>query len=113
MNPPNVPGWKTLRAICDTTDDVALGSAWTWTARNESPMNIVIVRAPRTPSVLDAFFPCGTRNALTPFAIASTPVRAVEPDEKARRRTKRVIAPVPAGRALGTTALWRFPVAYW
>ena len=31
------------------------------------------------PSVRDALRACGRRNALTPFAIASTPVRAVEP----------------------------------
>ena len=36
---------------------------------------------------LAAFTPCGRRNALTPFAIASTPVSAVEPDAKARRTT--------------------------
>ena len=38
----DVPGWKTARAIWETTESVALGSAWTWTARNERPMNIVM-----------------------------------------------------------------------
>ena len=32
---------------------------------------------------------CGRRKALTPFAIASTPVSAVEPDEKARNSDER------------------------
>ena len=44
--------------------------------------------------------PCGCRNALTPFAIASTPVSAVEPDANARSTTKSVTAPVPAGERM-------------
>src|SRR5712672_1189226 len=40
----------------------------------------------------------------TPFAIASTPVRAVEPDAKARRTTNTVTAPTPAVIGCGTTA---------
>ena len=59
---------------------------------------------PRTASVVAAFFPWGFRKALTPLAIASTPVSAVEPDENARRRTKRVTPPVPAAIGFGTTA---------
>ena len=46
MKPPNVPGWKTARAIWETTESVALGSAWTCTARYETPRNIVIVERP-------------------------------------------------------------------
>ena len=57
----------------------------------------MIAIVPSTASVFAAFFPCGCRNALTPFAIASTPVSAVEPDEKARSRTKSVRALVPTG----------------
>ena len=100
MKPPNEPGWKTARAICETTDAVELGAACTCTARYETPRNIAIASVPRTPSVFAAFFPCGWRKALTPFAIASTPVSAVEPDENARRRTKTVTAPVPAASGL-------------
>ncbi len=64
----------------------------------------MIAITPRTASVCAAFLPCGRRKAFTPFAIASTPVRAVEPDENARSRTKSVIAPVPTGSAFGVTA---------
>ena len=41
-------------------------------------------------SVVAAFFDWGRRNAGTPSEIASTPVRAVAPDENARRSRKRV-----------------------
>ena len=105
MKPPNEPGGKTARAICETTESVELGSACTCTARYETPRNSVIAITPSTASVVAAFFPCGWRNALTPFAIASTPVSAVEPDENARRRTKSVIAPVPAGSGFGDDRL--------
>ena len=109
MKPPNEPGWKTVRAIWETTESVELGIAWTWTARYETPRNIVIAIVPSTASVLAAFFPCGCRNALTPFAIASTPVRAVEPDENARSRTKSVITPVPVGSGLRHDRLLQVP----
>ena len=98
------PRWNTARAICETTESVELGRAWRCTARYETPRKSVIAITPSTPSVFAAFFPCGWRNALTPFAIASTPVRAVEPDENARSRTNSVIAPVPTGSACGVTA---------
>ena len=55
-------------------------------------------------SVLAAFAAWGFLKALTPFAIASTPVRALEPEAKARSSTKMVTAPVPAGSGLGATA---------
>jgi hypothetical protein len=42
-----------------------------------------IVIAPMTPSVRAAFCACGRRKAGTPLDMASTPVRAVEPDENA------------------------------
>src|SRR5437588_532207 len=84
MKPPDEPGRKTARATCETTESVELGSACTCTARYETPRNIPIASVPSTASVVAAFFPCGWRNALTPFAIASTPVRAVEPQDEAR-----------------------------
>ena len=58
-------------------------------------------------SVLAAFAAWGFLKALTPFAIASTPVSALEPEAKARSSTKRVTAPVPAGSGLGATACGR------
>jgi hypothetical protein len=36
--------------------------------------------------VMTAFFGAGGRKAVTPFDTTSTPVRAVQPDEKARSR---------------------------
>ena len=54
---------------------------------------MVIAITPSTSSVAAALRPCGRRNALTPFAIASTPVSAVEPDENARSTTKSETVP--------------------
>ena len=45
---------------------------------------IVMAIAPSSSSVVAAFLLFGLRNAGTPFEIASTPVRAAQPDEKAR-----------------------------
>ncbi len=111
MKAPAEPGWKTERAICETTESVELGRACRWTARYETPRKSVIAIVPRIASVWAAFFPCGFLNALTPFAIASTPVRAVDPDENARRSAKSVIVPTPAGSAFGVTAWCACPVA--
>ena len=82
----------------------ALGSACMCTASQETPTNIAIAIPPRTASVVAALRPCGRRKAFTPFAIASTPVSAVDPDANARSTTKAVTAPVPAARRSGTTA---------
>src|SRR5436853_4547663 len=113
MKPPNEPDGKTARAIWETTESVALGLAWTSTARYETPRNIAFAIAPSTPNVFAAFSPCGCRKAFTPFAIASTPVNAVEPDEKARSSTKTPIAPAPTGSSCGTTARCTLPVTTW
>ena len=51
--------------------------------------------APMMANVAAALRDCGRRNAGTPSAIASTPVSAVAPDEKARSRRNTVI-PVSA-----------------
>src|SRR5438105_11271376 len=104
MKLPADPAGNTERAIWETTDAVALGLACRCTARYETPRKRKIAIAPRIASVAAAFLPCGRRNAFTPFAIASTPVRAVDPDENARRSTNSVIVPVPTGSACGTTA---------
>ena len=104
MKPPTDPLGNVARATCDTTESVVLGRACSFTARKETPRKSVIAITPSTPSVVAAFFPCGRRNALTPFAIASTPVSAVDPDENARRRTKSVIVPAPTGSGCGVTA---------
>src|SRR3954469_19423746 len=100
------------RATCDTTESVELGSACIWTARYDTPTNSAIAIVPRTASVTAAFRPCGWRNALTPLAIASTPVRAVEPKANARRRTNTVNAAVPVDSGCGTVACGHEPTAH-
>ncbi len=106
MKPAEEPDGKTPRASCESTDGVpdSAGNACMCTASHDTPRNIAIAIVPRTKSVAAAFRPCGRRNALTPFAIASTPVSAVEPEANARRTTKAVTAPVPAAIGWGTTA---------
>src|SRR6266516_6403133 len=89
-------------AISEMTETVPLGRACMWTARKDTPMKSEIAIPPMTSNVLAAFLPCGGRNALTPFEIASTPVRAAAPDEKARRTTKTPTAPAPAVSGSGT-----------
>ena len=66
---------------------------------------------PSTASVRAAFADCGRRKAFTPLAIASTPVRAEAPDEKARRSTSTPTAPTPAASGFGTVACGQVPVA--
>ena len=113
MKPLHVPAGKTPRASCDSTDGVpeSAGSACMCTASHETPTNIAIAITPSVASVVAAFRPCGRRNAFTPFAIASTPVSAVEPDANARRTTNSVTAPVPAasdaGRRPAGNPRWR------
>src|SRR5437763_8127485 len=111
MKPPTEPAGNTERAICETTDAVWLGMACRRTVRLETPTNSAIAITPRAARVFAAFSPCGCRKALTPFAIASTPVSAVEPEANARRRTKSVTAPAPAGRECGTVAVGQEPAA--
>ncbi|CAM5717200.1 hypothetical protein STENM223S_03713 [Streptomyces tendae] len=52
------------------------------------PQNMVTASRPIIASALPAFFDLGLRKAGTPLEIASTPVRAAQPEEKARRRRK-------------------------
>ncbi len=52
------------------------------------PQNMVTASRPIIASVVAAFFDLGLRKAGTPLEIASTPVRAAQPEEKARRRRK-------------------------
>ena len=56
-------------------------------------MNIVIAIAPMIARVSAALRACGRRNAGTPLEIASTPVRAVAPDENARSTVNSPTAP--------------------
>ncbi len=66
----------------------SVGSAATCTwydmARAVMPTNIVTESTPIAASVVAAFFALGLRKAGTPLLMASTPVRAVHPEAKAR-----------------------------
>ncbi|CAM5655644.1 hypothetical protein SCYAM73S_01770 [Streptomyces cyaneofuscatus] len=57
-------------------------------ARAMIPQNMVTASSPIIASVVAAFLDFGLRKAGTPLLIASTPVRAAQPEEKARRRRK-------------------------
>src|SRR5215831_17764754 len=92
------------RAISDSTETLSLGTACMCTARYDTPMNSVIAIDPMTSSVRAAFLPVGGLNALTPFEIDSTPVRAAAPEANARKTMKIVTAPVPAASGSGTCA---------
>ncbi len=52
------------------------------------PQNMVTASMPIAASVVAAFFDLGLRKAGTPLEIASTPVSAAQPDEKARSSRK-------------------------
>ena len=58
------------------------------------PPNIVTARMPMAASVRAALRDFGGRNDGTPLLIASTPVRAVQPEEKARSSRSRRATPV-------------------
>ena len=57
------------------------------------PRNMVMAMVPMMARVSAAFLACGRRKAGTPFEMASTPVSAVEPEEKARRMTNSPMGP--------------------
>ncbi len=52
------------------------------------PQNMVTASRPIAARVLAAFFDLGLRKAGTPLEIASTPVSAAQPEEKARSSRK-------------------------
>ena len=89
------PSPNTVSPICASTDvDAAMCSSvrtFSSAAKPEIPRNIGMLMAPISSSVVAAFFDCGRRNAGTPSAIASTPVRAVAPDENALRTSSALI----------------------
>ena len=60
----------------------------------------MIDTTPSSASVVAALRACGVRNAATPSASASTPVRAVDPEEKARK-IKNTDSPDVAPKAAG------------
>jgi hypothetical protein len=65
------------------------------------PENIVTAMTPSISRVVAALRLLGCRNAGTPLLIASTPVRAAQPEEKARRTRKAsatAVSPLTSGR---------------
>ena len=84
-------------------------------------MIITIDRPPSSASVVAAFFDFGFLNAGTPLLIASTPVRAAQPDANARRIRKNPARPVRpwSNAASGASskpelsAIARLPVSSW
>ena len=72
-------------------------------------MKSVTAIAPIATRVWAAFLPCGGRKALTPFEIASTPVRAAAPEANARSTTKSPTAPTPVASGSGTKACGQVP----
>ena len=60
------------------------------------PLNMVIASTPSRASVVAALRLFGGRNAGTPLAIASMPVSAVQPEEKARSAKKSSARPARA-----------------
>ncbi len=68
-------------------------------ARPMIPQNMVTARMPMSARVVAAFLLLGLRKAGTPLLIASTPVRAAQPEEKARSSRKtRAKRPAPGVR---------------
>src|SRR5690349_7228316 len=112
MNALPPPVGNEARATSEITDTDVLGRACMCTASQDTPTKSEIAITPITVSVFAALRPCGARNALTPFEIDSTPVRAAAPDEKARRRTRTPTPPaVPAVIGSGTCAWGHVPAA--
>ena len=63
----------------------------------------------RVNSVIEALREMGLRNAFTPFAIASIPVSAVQPEAKALSSSKKANEP-SSGEAGAAGGVSRFPV---
>src|SRR4029450_6859047 len=79
------------------------------------PKNIVIAMTPMMAKVSAALVACGRRNAGTPFEIASTPVSAGAPEEKALSTAKSPMAVATvAAFAIGSTgAVAGQPPTHW
>ncbi len=69
-------------------------------ARIVMDMNMVTLSTPSSTSVLAALSLLGLRKAGTPLEMASTPVSAVQPDEKARASRNTRAAPVNVASGL-------------
>src|SRR5437773_284360 len=90
MNPlPNTP--LAISAPTEIRPD-ARGPGFVLLAGYAGPGIMVRATTPSMVSVCDALRPCGRRNALTPFEMASVPVRAAAPEENECRITNRPAA---------------------
>ena len=74
------------------------------------PANIEVAIAPIITRVIWAFLAFGCLKAGTPFAMASTPVRAVQPDENARS-VRKIRARAPSEPYPCCTSMWYFALS--
>jgi hypothetical protein len=87
-----------------------LGRAPLAEASTETPRNSTTAIPPRIASVAAAFRAWGRWKALVPFAIASTPVSALQPDANARSATAvDAVVAVPTAAGSGTVAFGQSP----
>jgi hypothetical protein len=77
-------------ANCEMTVSFFNGMIPWYQEKKVMPKNIRERRTIMIKRVLEAFLLSGGLNTGTPLLIASTPVMAVQPEEKARRRRKRL-----------------------
>ena len=94
-----------MRAICEITVSSSDGTAPTCTARNVIATRSTARIAPIHNSVMPALRLRGSLKAGTPFAMASTPVSAVVPDENARRMRNKLKAAGPPRASIGGGSL--------
>jgi len=100
------PSPKTARPRIDRIVSFSLSVGCSFWARTEIPKKKDPRMATMVISVREAFLDSGRRKAGTALEMASTPVRATAPDEKARIRAKRV-TPDRAAASLPWVNSWR------
>ena len=76
------------------SDGSAAACTWEISASAVMPANMATAMPPSSARVVAAFLLLGFLNAGTPLLIASTPVSAVQPEEKARSSRKTSAKPV-------------------
>ncbi len=106
MRNPTDSSPKTAIPSCAGTEISSLAiTPGVWVVSHEIPRNNVMEMMPMTARVVAALRACGRRNAGTPLEMASTPVSAVAPDEKAFRSANTPTAPnVVAAWGSGSTS---------
>ena len=99
----STPSPKTARPRIDRIVSCSLRVGFRFWASTEIPRKNVPRMATMAMRVREAFLASGRLNIGTALEMASTPVRATAPDEKARIRAKRVI---PARASLPLVNSW-------